>query len=146
MTRTTAHFAFTASGAGCLVQALRKAGLDDQVVASFDDLSFGPINPADPSLRAKWVENELGRTDWHDIAGDSERLWDETRFPDHRKVAWLTRRSAREYAGFLEWLWRLGDAPCEVVDLSEVKVSYHPEHGPPPTAALGYEPRYAASR
>ena len=39
--------------------------------------------------------------------------------------------TAREYAGFLEWLWRLGDAPCEVVDLSEVKVSYRPEHGPP---------------
>src|ERR1700733_9893822 len=57
MTRTTAHFVFTAWGAGCLVQALRKAGLDDQVIASFDALSFGPINPADPSLRAKWVEN-----------------------------------------------------------------------------------------
>ena len=69
MTRTTAHFVFTASGAGCLVQALRKAGLDDQVIASFDDLSFGPINPADPSLRAKWVENELGRigTGWQVI-------------------------------------------------------------------------------
>jgi Domain of unknown function (DUF1835) len=87
MTRTTAHFVFTASGAGCLVQALRKAGLDDQVIASFDDLSFGPINPADPSLRAKWVENELGRTDWHGMASDSERPWDEARFPDHRKVA-----------------------------------------------------------
>jgi hypothetical protein len=34
-----------------------------------------------------------------------------------------------EYAGFLDWLWRLGDAPCEVVDLSEVKVG--PEHGSP---------------
>ena len=138
MTRTTAHFVFTASGAGCLAQALRKAGLDDQVIASFDDLSFGPINPADPSLRAKWVENELGRTDWHGMASDSERLWDEARFPDHRKVAWLTRRSAVEYAGFLEWLWRLGDAPCEVVDLSEVKISYPPEHGPdrPPRLAM----------
>ena len=34
-----------------------------------------------------------------------------------------------EYAGFLDWLWRLGDASCEVVDLSEVKIG--PEHGSP---------------
>jgi hypothetical protein len=63
-------------------------------------------------------------------------VWDEARFPDNRKVAWLTRRSAMEYAGFLDWLWRLGDAPCDVVDLSEVMVTYFPEHGPPPPARL----------
>jgi len=131
MRQTTAHFVFTLSGAGCLVQALRKAGRDDQVVASFDDLSFGPINPPDPALRRKWVENELGRTDWHEMSAESERDWNDALFPGHRKVAWLTRRSAMEYAGFLEWLWRLGDAPCEMVDLSEVKVSHLPEHGPP---------------
>jgi hypothetical protein len=131
MTQTVLQVVFTPSGAGCLVRALRKAGQDDQVIASFDDLSFGPIDPADASSRAKWVENELGRTDWNDIAAGSERVWDEARFPDNRKVAWLTRRSAMEYAGFLDWLWRLGDAPCEVIDLSEVKVPYRSEHGPP---------------
>jgi len=131
MTETVLHFVFTPSGAGCLVQALRKAGRDDQVVASFDDLSFGPIDPADASLRAKWVERELGERDWNRPPASSERVWDEARFPDHRKVAWLTRRSAMEYAGFLDWLWRLGDTPCEVVDLTEVEVPSRPEHGPP---------------
>jgi hypothetical protein len=131
MTQAVLHFVFTPSGAGCLVQALRKAGRDDQVVCSFDDLSFGPINPSDASSRAKWVENELGRTDWDDIASASERLWHEALFPDNRKVAWLSRRSAMEYAGFLEWLWRLGDAPCDVIDLTEVKIFHRPEHGPP---------------
>jgi hypothetical protein len=61
MTQTRLHFVFTASGAGCLVQAIAKAGRHDQVIASFDDMSFGPINPAERSLRAKWVENEPGR-------------------------------------------------------------------------------------
>jgi hypothetical protein len=137
MTQTVLHFVFTASGAGSLVQALRKAGRkDDQVIAAFDDLSFGPINPVDSSSRAKWVENEFGRTDWIDIPTKSERMWDDALFPDNRKVAWLTRRSAMEYAGFLEWLWRLGDAPCEVVDLSEVEITYGPEHGPPRPPAL----------
>lgn len=136
MTQTVLHVVFTPSGAGCPAQALRNAGRDDQVIASFDDMSFGPINPSDSSLRANWVENELGRTDWNDIAVGSERLWDEARFPDNRKIAWLSRRSAMEYAGFLVWLWRLGDAPCEVVDLTEVKISYLPEHGPPQPPAL----------
>ena len=136
MGQTIAHFVFTPSGAGCLVQALRKAGRDDQVIACFDDLSFGPIDPADPSVRAEWVEKELGRTGWNEVSSRSERLWDETRFPSNRKVAWLSRRSAMEYAGFLQWLWRLGDAPCEVVDLTDVKISYPPEHGPPRPSAL----------
>jgi hypothetical protein len=64
-----------------LVQALRKAGRDDLVVASFDDLSFGPIDPPRSSLRAKWVENELGNTEWHQHAAESERDWNEARFP-----------------------------------------------------------------
>jgi hypothetical protein len=136
MTQTIAHFVFTLSGAGCLVQALRKADRDDLVVATCHNMHLGPIDPSDPSSRAKWLENELGRIDRKDPAR-SERDWDEARFPGHRKVAWLTRRSAMEYAGFLDWLWHRGDAPCEVVDLSEVKVFYLPEHGSrPPRLAV----------
>jgi hypothetical protein len=130
MTQTIAHFVFTPSGAGCLVRALRKAGRDDLVVATCHDLNFGPIDPSDPSSRAKWLENELGRIERKDAA-PSERDWDEARFPGHRKVAWLTRRSAMEYAGFLDWLWHRGDTPCDVVDLSEVKISHPPELAPP---------------
>jgi uncharacterized protein DUF3658/uncharacterized protein DUF1835 len=136
MAQTVLHFVFTPSGAGCLSQALMAAGRDDQITIFFDDLSFGPINPPDPSLRAKWVENELGRTGWDDIAAESERFWRGAPSPDHRTVAWLTRRSAMEYAGFLEWSWRMRDAPYDVVDLSNVKISYRPEHGPPRPPAL----------
>ena len=136
MTQTILHFVFTDSGAGCLVEALREAGRDEYVIASSDAMNLGPINPADPSLRTKWVETEFGRTDWSSFTGASEPLWDDTLFANHRKVAWLSRRSAAEYAGFLEWLWRLGEAACEVVDLTEVEVSYRPEHGPPPSAGL----------
>jgi hypothetical protein len=131
MSQTVLHFVFTPSGAGCLSQALETAGRDDHVISFFDDLSFGPINPPDSSLRAKWVENELGRTGWDDVTAESERFWREAPSSDHRAVAWLTRRSAKEYAGFLEWSWRMRDASCEVVDLSNVKISRRPEHGPP---------------
>jgi hypothetical protein len=128
MTQTVAHFVFTASGAGCLVQALRKAGRDDRVVATCQDMNIGPIDPSDPSSREKWFENELGPIDREDAA-PSKRDRDGARFPGHRKVAWLTRRSAMEYAGFLDWLWHRGDAPCDLVDLSEVEISYPPGSG-----------------
>jgi hypothetical protein len=131
MTQTTRHFVFSPSGAANLAEALEQAGRDDQVVTFFDDLSFGPINPPDSTSRVKWVENELGRAGWDEMTTESERGWQKALSPDARRVAWLTRRSAMEYAGFLEWSWRLGDARCEVVDLTEVKISHRPEHGPP---------------
>jgi uncharacterized protein DUF3658/uncharacterized protein DUF1835 len=136
MTQPTLHVAFTSSGAESLRQALMDAGRDDQVVACFDNLSFGPINPPDPSLRATWVANELGWTEWGDAAPERERFWNEALSSNHRKVAWLPRRSAMEYTGFLEWLWRLGDDPCEIVDLTDLKVSQRPKHEPATPAAL----------
>jgi hypothetical protein len=130
------HVVFTPSGAGSLRKALADAGRDDQVISSFDDLSFGPINPSDLPLRSKWVENELGWTGWDDILPETEAFWREALSLGRRKIAWLSRRSAMEFASFLEWLWRLGDAPCEVVDLSEVTISHRREHAPPRPPAL----------
>src|SRR5690242_9875451 len=72
----------------------------------------------------------------NDVPSSSERRWDEALFPDNRKVAWLSRRSAMEYAGFLDWLWRLGDQPCEVVDLTDVKIPNIVERRRPPDLAL----------
>jgi hypothetical protein len=105
---------------------LRKAGRDDPVVVTSHDFNVGPIDPSDPPARTKWLEAELGRTDRKD-APPSKWDWDESRFPGHRKVAWFTRRSAMEYAGFLDWLWHRGDTPCDVVDLSDAKISRPPE-------------------
>jgi len=62
------HVVFNTSGAASLRQALRSAGRDDDVVALMDDLSFGPIEPLDPSSRAKWVAETLGRDDWDEVA------------------------------------------------------------------------------
>ena len=120
--KTTLHYVFTPSGAGCLLQALRKAGRPDPVITTYDDLSFGPINSSDPHVRAKWVADELGAPNWIEICTDSKEVPDDVHAPNKRRIVWLTRRSAMEYAGFLAWLSRLDDAPCDVVDLSEVTV------------------------
>jgi len=130
MTPSIVHVVFTPSGAVDLRRALKAAGRDDEVAAFFDNLSFGPINPPDAS-RIKWIENELGWTGWDDVVSRSESFWREALPSERRKMAWLSRRSTMEYANFLEWLWRLGDAPCDVVDLTDVTVSPRPEHSPP---------------
>jgi hypothetical protein len=131
MTQTIVHFIFALSEADCLVHALRQAGRDDPVVVTSHDFNVGPIDPSDPSARTKWLEAELGRTPDRQDPRMSNWNWDESRFPGHRKVAWFTRRSAVEYAGFLDWLWHRGDTPCDVVDLSEVKLSRPHKPDPP---------------
>jgi hypothetical protein len=137
------HVAFTDTGTADLREALKTSRRDDAVVSLADNLSFGPIDPVDPEARRNWVEKELGfagwpstpeqdgDNGWQDIMVKAHAFWNESLSEQHRKIAWVSRRSAMEYAGFLEWLWRLGDAPCEVVDLTEVKISSRPEHGPP---------------
>jgi hypothetical protein len=111
-------------------------------------LSFGPIDPTDSEVRRTWLEKELGSTEWwpsapeddgeddgdngwERVAANTRAFWKESLSRGHRKIAWVSRRSAIEYAGFLEWLWRLGDAPCEVIDLTEVKISSRAQFGLP---------------
>jgi hypothetical protein len=120
---STLHIVFNPSGAGCLREALRQSGRTDGVVSLFDCLSFGPINPPDPKLRTTWVEEQLGYTGWEEAVGEATSFWSEALSSNHRRIAWLSRRSTLEYAGFLEWLWRLGEEPIEVIDLTDVMVA-----------------------
>ena len=101
------HVLFTPSGSGELRRALALSGRNEPVVCSFDNLSFGPIDPPDAELRTRWVEKELGYSGWEDVIAQTIPFWSEALAPG-RKVAWMSRRSTLEYAGFLEWLWRLG--------------------------------------
>jgi hypothetical protein len=135
MAGTALHIVFTPSGAGALRDALKEAGQDDQVISLMDCLSFGPINPPDGELRRAWVEEELGYTDWEEVVIESTFFWSQALSVGDRKIAWLSRRSAQEYAGFLELLWRLGDEPFEFVDLTDVMVAEH-EDGKPTTPRL----------
>jgi hypothetical protein len=123
MAASTLHIVFNSSAAAGLRVALRQAGRDERVVGLSDCLSFGPINPADPELRRKWVEEELNYTGWDDVVGEATSFWPEALSVNSRRIAWLSRRSAQEYAGFLEWLWRLDEEPVEVVDLTDIVVA-----------------------
>ena len=133
---STLHVVFNASAGGGLRDALRQAGRNDRVVNLFDSLSFGPINPPDPELRQRWVEKELGYTNWEEVVGEATSFWIEACSARDRRVAWLSRRTTQEYAGFLEWLWRVGEEPIEVVDLTDVVVMADNKGPTKPRAAI----------
>jgi Protein of unknown function/Domain of unknown function (DUF1835) len=122
---STFHVLFDSSAVNSLAIALKAVGRFDRIIALDDDLSFGPINPPETEVRRKWIRNVLGDTS-HDVAV-TENFWSEALAGSGRRIAWMSRRVAGEYAGFLEWLSRLGESPCEVVDLSEIVAVGAPE-------------------
>jgi len=67
---------FNPSAAAGLRDALRQSGRDERVVSLFDSLSFGPINPPEPELRRRWVEEELGYTAWAEVVGEATSFSD----------------------------------------------------------------------
>jgi len=123
VTTSILHIVFSPSAAGCLRQARRDAGREDHVTCHFDNLALGPINPPDPQTRLHWMEEELRYTGWEWVSAEEEAFWKAALVEDVRRIAWISRRSATEYCGFLEWLWRLGDLPCEVIDFTDMPVA-----------------------
>ena len=122
MTTSTLHIVFSVSAAGSLNKALHDAGRTDRVVCNFDNLALGTINSPYPQTRLDWMEEELCCTDWDWVHAKEEAFWKAALAEDVRRVAWLSRRSAPEYCGFLDWLWRLGDLSCEIIDLTDMPV------------------------
>jgi hypothetical protein len=129
MTEATQHIVFSDYGAEILRAALAVAGRDERVIALPDDLRFGPIAPGDVGQRCSWCEAQFGAEGWQDVAAQTQEFWQAALGPGHNHVVWMSRRSVQDYTGFLEWLWRLGDAPCAVIDLTEVKVVHRDDAG-----------------
>jgi hypothetical protein len=116
----TLHIVFSPSAAVDLRQALQLAARPGEVVAFFDDLTFGPIDPPDPQTRAAWAEEEL-LYDW-DVTQEVKAFWETALNWTGRRIVWTSRRVATERAGFLEWVRRAGDGAYDLVDLSEVLI------------------------
>lgn len=126
---TTLHVIFSQSAAPELLNALKLAERTDEVVFCPDNFSRGPLDPGDPVSRIQWHVDVLGviTDDVDDTDSDAfETFWIEALKPGRRLIAWTSARVAQERAGFLEWLWRLGDAPCEVIDLSAMQAGRYP--------------------
>lgn len=126
----TIHTTFGPYADHALRPALKKAGYREYAVPLWDDFSLGPIDPPDATARWAWAKRELGLFPHsRKLFTKKNNAWDAALSPGTRKIAWVARRWAHEYCGFLEWLWRLGDQPCDVVDLHDVVVDRHHRDG-----------------
>lgn len=131
MTVPILHIVFTESGSHRLRAALRQAGRPDRVIALTDDLTIGPINPLNPTLRARWIRSEIGRVIYLGAGPRASQFWASVAAHQGRRIVWTSRRSAWDYAGFLALNWRLGDAGCEVVDLTDMPFTILDRRGDP---------------
>lgn len=115
------HVMFASSAAATLRRALAQQERHDLVAHLHDNFSFGPI---DGNGRASWVDEMLGITNWDDITASTAPFLDASCSPQLTPLAWFSRRDTQSYAGFLWWLSQLGDAPCRVMDITDLRVSY----------------------
>lgn len=103
-----------------------------------DNLSIGPINPPDPARRFEWMTECLGvaSPEW-DLPESTDRFWEDALAAEN-PIVWVSRCSAAEYCGFLEWIFRRGEAPYDVVDLTDEAVQS--TRGTRPMLSLGMVP------
>jgi len=112
----TLHIAPGASAGGSLREALRKAGRDEEVLSNRDDLSCGPIDSDDHSVRTDWWSQFYDRAELED---DFKGFWNRIATTDDRLIVWVGRHSASELAFFLALSDRLGDRPYDIIDVTE---------------------------
>jgi Protein of unknown function/Domain of unknown function (DUF1835) len=114
------HIVFGSAAQNTLIETLRSVGREEMVVAYPDDLSVGPIDGESAAERAEWMVQEFGPpcAGFRALPTELEAFWGAFRSANATPVIWFTRRSARDYSGFLELLRHLTDAPCQIVDLS----------------------------
>jgi hypothetical protein len=97
------------------MQAIRAAGLPDEVLPFPDDFSCGPIELDDPSARASWwgqfYDDVL-------VGGALQTFWKRVASFEGRLVVWFCRHSASELAFFLAWADRLGERTYHIVDVT----------------------------
>ena len=124
------HITFGMYSDNPLREALKLAGRPGSVVRLWDDLSLGPIDPPEPAARWNWAKEELGLYAHHrHMFAEKNNAWNAALSIPGRRIAWVARQMAYEYCGFLEWLRRLGNAPCEIVDLHDVTFDWHMRDG-----------------
>jgi hypothetical protein len=131
MSASICHILFSETAAHSLSEALQIAGRADRVITLPDDLSVGPINPPNPVTRDDWIHRELGDdlTDEHRPIDQVDAFWAEALTATARRIVWVSKRSAPEYAGFLEFVRRLEDAPCDVIEFDRQQLTYRAHDG-----------------
>jgi len=127
MVARVVHVVFGISTSETLCQALAEDDRPEEVVSCADNFALGPIVPMDAAGRLRGLTDILGVYDWFSryeeslVFGNAPFLAASIA-KDIQPVVWFSRRDSRSYAGFLWWLSHLGEAPCEIVDLTDMLI------------------------
>lgn len=71
-----------------------------------------------------WIERELGY-DWEEVDGMNQGVWTQLGSAAARPVFWVCFDDSQEYSTFLEFIWRMGDRPIEIIDATDVNLTDH---------------------
>ncbi len=124
--RKTLHVVFGMSAAGSVREAMKRTQRTDKVAGLVDDFSYGPADPFDGDARQDFIQDVLGYDfDDDDIQKKRKAFWRKSLDTKLRRIVWLSRWSAVEYCNFLAWLERNGDAPFDLVDLTDTSLPSH---------------------
>ena len=124
--RRTLHVVFGLSAAGSIREALKRIDRPDKVVGLIDDFSCGPTDSSDMKARQAFDEDVLGYDlEDEDVRKMRKAFWRKSLDPKQRRIVWLSRWSAIEYCNFLVWLEQNGDAPFDLVDLTDTSLPGH---------------------
>ena len=115
------HIVFSLSAAGSLREAIRIAGLLDEVVGLADNLACGSTDSADVEARIDFDGEEMG-DDRDKYIEDIRAFWRLAMGASRPRIVWFSRWSAIEYCNFLAWLERNGDAPFKLIDLTDARL------------------------
>jgi hypothetical protein len=122
----TLHITPGDSAAGSLLQAIRAAGLQDEVLPFLDHLGCGPIEPDDPSVRASWWARFY---DDERVKEALQRFWKRVGSFEGRLVVWFSRYSACELAFILAWADRLGERTYDIIDVTGRRLQFRRQDG-----------------
>jgi Protein of unknown function/Domain of unknown function (DUF1835) len=136
----TLHVAPGDSAAGSLKRAIQNAGQCEPVLTGgHDDLSCGPIDPDDASIRAAWWA-PLYNVEGQDFELGLNTFWERVLNADERLVVWFGRHSAMELSFFLHFANRLYDRDFDIVDVTGLELPFTTRDGSrditPPVAAV----------
>jgi len=110
------HVIFSSSAAGSLRQALSAASVREKVVDLCDNLSWGPIAPADFSDRAVWFDLNMPRADdgWEWLE-EEEKRFAQGLAQDSDHLLWVAPHNARELCGLHWYLDRFDGAKARMI-------------------------------
>jgi hypothetical protein len=98
-------------------------GPSPEVVALFDDLSFGPLHP---QRRLKWWQDnfyspdDTARDDKQEIWCRQSRFWELALAADVEPFVWLNRNSSQEMTGLLSFVGKTGGRRFRLFDVSHI--------------------------